>query len=135
MCPTGAKDEASTDATLKWYKRAQSACEPFMFAAARFRTPWVDDEFSDVIRAARQWLCDNSCPDDSLGQHFVAMLDAYGEMTNATVARVMDLRVVIEQELQSLELWNPPHTQSASPPDSNLHRGRSTGQLQSSRPA
>jgi len=48
-----------------------------MFAAARFRTPWVDDEFAEAIRVARQWLLDNPSPDDALGDHFVTMLEAY----------------------------------------------------------
>jgi hypothetical protein len=86
-----------------------------MYAAARFRTPWVDDEFACLIRTARQWLRDNPCPDDLLGRHFVVMLDAYNEMTNATVARVMELRLNIEQQIQALDYWKPPSLRSAGP--------------------
>ncbi len=71
MCPRRANDEAALDETVQWYKRARFACEPFMFAAARFRTPWVDDEFAAAIAVSRQWLNDNPCPDVPLGQHFV----------------------------------------------------------------
>jgi hypothetical protein len=106
-------DEAMTDAVAHWYRRARSACEPFMFAEARFRTPWVDDEFAEVIRTARQWLRDNPCPDAALGHHFLLMLDAYNEMTNATVGRVMELRVTIEQEMQALDSWKPRSSRSA----------------------
>jgi hypothetical protein len=84
-----------------------------MFAEARFRTPWVDDEFAALIRTARQWLHDNPCPDDSLGRHFARMLDAYAEMTSATVARVMELRVIIEQEVRALDHWKPPSARIA----------------------
>jgi hypothetical protein len=76
-----------------------------MFAAARFRTLWVDDEFAGTISNARQWLRDNPCPDQTLGRYFVGMLGAYAEMTNATVARVMELRVIIEQHV--LDRWRP----------------------------
>ncbi len=110
MCPPRANDEAALDETVQdetvqWYRRARSACEPFMFAAARFRTPWVDDEFAATIALSRQWLSDNPCPDVPLGQHFVAMLGAYSEMTHATVARVMELRVGIEEHVNALDRW------------------------------
>jgi hypothetical protein len=88
-----------------------------MYPAARFRTPWVDDEFAEVVRTAREWLRDNSCPDESLGQHFVTVLDGYHDMTNATVARVMDLRVIIEQEVRSLDYWKPPGARAAPSSD------------------
>ncbi len=76
-----------------------------MFAEARFRTPWVDDEFVATIRTARQWLIDNPCPDGSLGRHFVEILGAYAEMTSATVARVMEIRVSIEEHVKAFEWW------------------------------
>jgi hypothetical protein len=96
------------DPTAQWYRRAWIACEPFMFAEARYRTPWVDDEFAEVIRVARQWLGDNPSPDCTLGQNFVGMLDAYNEMTTATVSRVMELRSLIEHHVQALDRWKPP---------------------------
>src|ERR1700684_3119739 len=96
MCPHHRATQPAPDAA-PWYRRARSACEPFMFAEARFRTPWVDDEFAEVIRIARQWLRDNPCPDQALGQNFVGMLEAYNEMTSATVSRVMELRSDIEE--------------------------------------
>jgi hypothetical protein len=87
-----------------------------MFAAARFRTPWVDDEFALTITRARQWLRENPCPDDSLGQSFTSMLGAYDEMTRATVARVMELRVVIEEHVEALARWKPGDPPSGSSP-------------------
>jgi len=107
MGPRWAMEEATTDSTGQWYRKARSACEPFMFAAARFRTPWVDDEFAGTISNARQWLRDNPCPDQTLGRCFVGMLGAYAEMTSATVARVLELRVVIEQYVEALDGWKP----------------------------
>ena len=38
-------------------------------------------------RVARQWLRENPCPDASLDQHLEAILDAYAEMSTATVFR------------------------------------------------
>jgi hypothetical protein len=93
-----------------------------MFAEARFRTPWVDDEFAEAIRVARQWLRDNPSPDHSLGEHFVTKLKAYAEMTTATVPRVMELRGIIEREIRALELWN-----SAAAPPLNRRLATSTG--------
>jgi hypothetical protein len=77
-----------------------------MFAEARFRTPWVDDEFAATIGASGQWLRDNPCPDRRLGEHFAAMLGAYAEMTNATVARVMELRTDIAQYVEAVHRWD-----------------------------
>jgi hypothetical protein len=47
------------------------------------------------------------CPDQTLGRYFVGMIGAYVEMTNATVARVMELRVIIEQHVEALDRWRP----------------------------
>ena len=105
MCPRWATEDEALDKTVQWYRRARFACEPFMFAEARFRTPWVDDEFAATIRTARQWLSDHPCPDGSLGRHFVEMLGAYAEMTSATVARVMEIRVSIEEHAKAFEWW------------------------------
>jgi hypothetical protein len=77
-----------------------------MFAEARFRTPWVDDEFATAISAAGQWLRDNPSPDGRLSEQFTAMLGAYAEMTNATVSRVMDLRLEIAQHVEALNGWD-----------------------------
>ncbi len=76
-----------------------------MFAEARFRTPWVDDEFAATVRAASQWLRDNPCPDGFLAEHFAGMLCAYVEMTNATVARVLELRMDIARHVEELHRW------------------------------
>jgi hypothetical protein len=93
----------------------------FMFAEARFRTPWVDDEFAQAIGAARRWLNDNPSPDESLGEHFVTMLEAYAAMTTATVGRVMELREIIEREVQALDLWKPSAVPSAPSVPSDLN--------------
>jgi len=87
-----------------------------MFAAARFRTPWVDDEFAGTISDARQWLRDNPCPDQTLGCNFVSMLGAYAEMTSATVERVMELRGVIEQLVEVLDRWKPENPRGPGSP-------------------
>jgi hypothetical protein len=84
-----------------------------MFAEARYRTPWVDDEFAEVVRTARKWLRDNPSPDPALGQNFIGMLDAYNEMTSATVSRVMELRRDIEPYVHALDKWKPPSSRSA----------------------
>jgi hypothetical protein len=85
------------ETTSEWYTRALSACEPFTFSESRYRTPWMDDELGGSLQHARRWLGANPCPDDSIGDHLLAMLDAYAEMKGATVGRVMELRDVIEQ--------------------------------------
>lgn len=114
MCPRHpGKKAAMPDPTAQWYRRARVACEPFMFAEARYRTPWVDDELAEVVRTARQWLRDHPCPDYALGQNFVGMLDAYNEMTSATVSRVMELRSIIERYVHALDKWKPPSSRSA----------------------
>jgi hypothetical protein len=87
-----------------------------MFAEARFRTPWVDDEFASTIWATRQWLSEHPCPDRLLGQHFEEMLAAYGEMTSATVARVMELRENIKDHVKAIDRWK---TQTLATVDSS----------------
>jgi hypothetical protein len=95
--PTSRATEPLTADTVSlWYKRAASACDPFIFPESRFRTPWMNDELASVLQAARKWLRDNPCPDTSIGLHLQAILDAYAEMPAATVGRVMELRDVIE---------------------------------------
>ena len=135
MCPRRANDEAALGETVQWYKRARFACEPFMFAAARFRTPWVDDEFAAAIAVSRQWLNDNPCPDVPLGQHFVAMLGAYSEMTHATVARVMELRVGIEEHVDALDRWKRESLKTGHPVvlDNAVPERRETGLSQAPR--
>ncbi len=86
-----------------------------MFAEARFRTPWVDDEFAATIGSTRRWLSDNPCPDKRLGQHFVEMLGAYWEMTSATVARVTELRVCIEVHVKALDRWKAQSVDDRAP--------------------
>jgi hypothetical protein len=90
-----------------------------MFAAARFRTPWVDDEFAATIQTSRRWLSDNPCPEELLGRHFVEMLGSYAEMTSATVARVMQLRIDIEEHVKALDGWKAQsmNTVAAAPAD------------------
>jgi hypothetical protein len=77
----------------------------------RYRTPWVDDELLNGIREARQWHAANPCPDASMGDHLTAVLDAYDEMTRATVAQVMDLRLIVERHVEAMDSWIPsaPH--------------------------
>ena len=97
VMPTLRATEGPTaEATAQWYKMAISACDPFLFPESRFRTLWMDDDLGRVLENARQWLQDNPCPVTSIGSHLQVILDAYSEMTSATVARVMELRGVIE---------------------------------------
>jgi hypothetical protein len=104
MTPTPALTEkAMTETPLQWYKRARYGCGQFIFAEARYRTPWVDDELTGEIQNARRWYVDNPCPDDTMGHHLEDMLDAYAEMSNATVARVMELREIIERHADALD--------------------------------
>jgi hypothetical protein len=121
MRPAREPNRIPPDAAVQWYRKARTACEAFMFAEARFRTPWVDDEFAEGIRVARQWLRDNPSPDDALGEHFVTMLEAYAEMTVATVGRVMELREIIEREMQALDLWESSAALSAPPASCDLN--------------
>jgi hypothetical protein len=107
MCPTGSLDNAAGNATIKWYQRARSACEQFIFASMRYRTPWVDDELLIGIREASQWHAANPSPDASMGDHLTAILDTYEEMTRATVGQVMDLRQIVEGHVEAMDNWSP----------------------------
>ena|ERR1039458_1633957 len=92
-----ATEDPTTETTSsQWYRRAVSACDPFLFPESRFRTLWMDDDLARSLKGARQWLEGNPCPDRTIGSHLQAILDAYSEMTSATVARVMELRAIIE---------------------------------------
>lgn len=91
-----ATNTLTAETVSHWYRRATSGCDPFIFPESRFRTPWMNDELASVLQTACQWLSDNPCPDSSVGLHLQAILDAYAEMPTATVARVMELRDVIE---------------------------------------
>jgi hypothetical protein len=73
----------------------------------RYRTPWVDDELLTGISEARQWHGANPCPDASMGDHLAAILNAYDEMTRATVAQVMDLRHIVERHVEAMDNWIP----------------------------
>jgi hypothetical protein len=108
MCPTGSLDSATADATIKWYHRARSACEQFIFASMRYRTPWVDDELLIGIRQARQWHADNPSPDAAMGDHLTAILDTYEHMTRATVSQVMELRQIVEGHVAAMDNWRSP---------------------------
>jgi hypothetical protein len=94
--PTLRATETPTTELSKWYKRAMTACDPFLFPESRYRTLWMDDDLARSLESARKWLRDNPCPDSSIGFHVQAMLDAYAHMTTASVARVEELREVIE---------------------------------------
>jgi hypothetical protein len=99
-------DSATGDATIRWYQRARSACEQFIFASMRYRTPWVDDELLIGLREARQWHAANPSPDASMGDYLTAVLDTYEEMTRATVSQVMDLRQIVEGHVEAMDNWS-----------------------------
>src|SRR5579862_4107914 len=48
----------TAEAISQWYARASVACTPFIFPEARFRSPWVDDQFSDDLQRVRRWVTD-----------------------------------------------------------------------------
>ena len=105
-----ATEPLTTETISQWYRRATSGCDPFIFPESRFRTPWMNDELASVLQAARQWLSDNPCPDISIGLHLQAILDAYAEMPTATVARVMELRDVIESHGREVDRRRSPRS-------------------------
>jgi hypothetical protein len=98
----------STEAISRWYAKASSVWGPLMFPETRFRTPWIDDEFAMTIQNARQWLRANPCPDPEIGRRCLAMLDAYAEMTTATVGRLMELRNDILENAIAVDRRNVP---------------------------
>jgi hypothetical protein len=108
VCPNGAFQIATAEATIEWYTRARMACEQFIFASMRYRTPWVDEELLGDLELAREWHRANASPDPSMGVHLWAILDAYGEMTTATVARVMELRQAVERHVSAMDSWKLP---------------------------
>jgi hypothetical protein len=94
--PTLRAIDAPTTDVSRWYRRAISACDPFIFPESRYRTLWMDDDLARSLESACKWLRENPCPDSSLGHHLQAMFDAYAHMATAPVARVKELREVIE---------------------------------------
>jgi hypothetical protein len=103
MSPDRETDSPTANAIDQWYKRATSACAPFLFPESRYRNPWTDDELPSAVAAARSWHQQNRCPDASLDEHLEAILDAYAEMSVATVARVMEIREVIDSHAKALD--------------------------------
>jgi len=84
MARLRSRQKATSESTSQWYKRASAACHSFKFLE------------SDALECAR-WITDNPCPDPSMGRHLEAMLVAYAEMQDVTVAEAVELREVIEQ--------------------------------------
>jgi hypothetical protein len=87
----------------QWYERATTGCAPFLYPESRFRTPWTGDDLSESVAEARRWHELNRCPNHDLDEQFTAILDAYAEMSVATVARVMELREVIHRHLRAFD--------------------------------
>ena len=94
-----------------WYASAGSIWE-LLSPEMRFRTPWGGGELAAAVETAQHWLIDHPCPDPLIGGHLTALLNAYAEMPNATVARVIELRETIGQHAQAL------HGQKAQSPAS-----------------
>jgi hypothetical protein len=42
-----------------------------------YRTPWFDEGFFSALEEARRWFEDDPCPDESIGWHLGAILDAF----------------------------------------------------------
>jgi hypothetical protein len=113
MSPDRETGTPAADAISQWYYRATAACAPFLFPESRFRTPWTGDDVPGAVEAARRWLRENPSPDASLDQHLAAILDAYAEMTTATVARVMELRESIAVHAEALDRRRFPRGRSS----------------------
>jgi len=111
MSPDRETGNPTPDAINQWYYRATAACAPFLFPESRFRTPWTGDDLPGAVESARQWLRENPCPDASLDQHLEAILDAYTEMSTATVSRVMELRESIGEHAKTLDRRRAPRDQ------------------------
>jgi hypothetical protein len=96
-------DVGGTGQVDQWYKRATTGCAPFLYPESRFRTPWTGDDLPESVAVARRWHAENPCPDEAWDQHLTAILDAYAEMSVATVARVMELREVIHHHVKAFD--------------------------------
>jgi hypothetical protein len=115
MSPDRETENSTADAINQWYYRATAACAPFLFPESRFRTPWTGDDLPAAVEAAREWLRENPCPDASLDHHLEAILDAYAEMRNATVSRVMELRESIAEHAKVLDRRRKPRDEDTPP--------------------
>jgi hypothetical protein len=92
----------ATGIAAQWCSRATAGCAPFLYPEFRFRNPWAGDDLAEAVAAARRWLEENPCPNDIVNEHVSMVLDAYAEMSTATVARVMALRMVIHDHVSGL---------------------------------
>jgi len=108
MSPSGETEPFAAVNIDEWYKKATGACAPFLYAESRFRTPWTGDELPEAVMAARKWHEQNPCPDELLDKHLTSIMDAYGEMTSATVARVMELSESIHNDAKAFERRKTP---------------------------
>jgi hypothetical protein len=95
-------DQATDRALTAWYDTAGSIWE-LLSPEMRYRTPWGGDELAKAVQNAHHWLIAHPCPDPSISRHLAEMLDAYAEMPQATVGRVMELREVIGQHAQAVD--------------------------------
>jgi hypothetical protein len=113
---------ALRETIAEWYERAVSACDPFIFPESRFRNAWMDDERHEKIVSAMKWLHANPCPDESIGQHLDAMLNAYADMRVATVGRLIELREIIELHSKFVDRRNQPRDMQSTraPTSGNL---------------
>jgi hypothetical protein len=108
MSPNREMEDSTAESINQWYSRATAACAPFLFPESRFRTPWTADDLPAAVEAARAWHRENPCPDPSLDEHLDAILDAYIEMSNATVSRVMEIRESIQVHAKALDRRRKP---------------------------
>ena len=89
----------------EWYRRARLEWDPVFFPERRFEIPWGDEELLASVQCARDWLVSNPAPDDQLVQDIDALLDAYSEMTTATVPRLQELREIIDHHNKAILEW------------------------------
>lgn len=78
-------------------------------SSANFETgrcaPWGDGELLAAVQRAREWLVTNPAPDEQLARDIAALLDAYSQLTNATVPRLQELREIIDLHNKAILEW------------------------------
>src|SRR5487761_2341250 len=86
----------------EWDKRARLKWDRVFFPERRFEIPWGDDELLASVQSAWDWLVRHPAPDEQLAQDIDALLDAYSEMTTATVPRLQELRKIIDHHNKAI---------------------------------
>jgi hypothetical protein len=104
----------ATESTVSAWFESAGAIRELLAPEMRYRTPWGGDELAEAVRNAHHWFIAHPCPDPSIGRHLMALLDAYAEMPQATVGRVMELRDVIGHHAQAVSRRRVPRAATRS---------------------